>query len=87
MRSRRFVTLLLVALWVSAGLLTFGCTCCAAMGMTCPSLCASPAQALSPLSYQTALAVHKLYERATRRPATPVALIPTPPPKFLAFSA
>src|SRR4029450_4559521 len=52
-RLHCLVTVLILTMWAFAGLMTWTCSCCALMGVTCPGLCASSSSVLPTPSYAT----------------------------------
>ena len=79
--------MLVLTLWALAGLITLTCSCCAIMGVTCPSPCASSPSVLSTPSYDTPMSLHVLYVQSLCPRALPFVQVPTPPPKALSVSA
>ena len=86
-RPQYVVTVLVLIMWAFAGLMIWTCGCCALMGMTCPSLCASSPSVLPTPSYHTPVSMYAVYVQPPLLPASPVVQVPTPPPKALSVSA
>lgn len=88
MRARRFVSLILLVVWVLIGPLSMTYIGCAGVGAMCGSPCALPSCLLTSLPYLSALQLVSYVSAALpERPPTIFLQIPDPPPKLHAFTA
>lgn len=88
MRVRRFVTLILLVVWVLLGPLSMTYIGCAGMGAMCGSPCALPSCLLTSLPNLSALPLGSYVSTALpERPPTIFLQIPDPPPKPHALMA
>jgi hypothetical protein len=88
MRVRRFVTLILLVVWVLLGPLSMTYIGCAGMGAMCGSPCALPSCLLTPLPNLSELPLMSYVSAfRPRRPLTIFLQIPDPPPKAQALMA
>jgi len=86
-RPQYLVVVLLLTMWASAGFITWTCSCCLLMGVTCPGVCATAPSVLASPSYRTPGLVQAVYMQLPLPPPSPVLQVPTPPPKALSISA
>ena len=90
MRRRRCVIILVLSLWVVAGVLAPMCgSQCLGMGMRCctSSFCAPVPGVQATLPSPTLLMQRAVFLPPDSHPLTPLVKVPTPPPKDLSFFA
>jgi hypothetical protein len=89
-RHRRFVIILVLSLWVLAGVLAPMCgSQCLGMGMTCctSSFCVPVPGVQATLPDPTPLMQRTVFMPQDSHPLTPPVKVPTPPPRDLSFFA
>ena len=90
MRYRRFGIILVLSLWVLAGVLAPMCgSQCLGMSMTCctSSVCVPVPGIQATLPTPTLLMQRTVFMPQDSHPLTPLVKVPTPPPKDVSFFA